>query len=85
MNDAEILLKVKDVLGVTGEYQDNTLSGYIQEVRGFLCEAGVSVERQTPGIIARGVSDLWNGSDTFSSYFMQRAAQLSYEGEKNDE
>ncbi|MCI9366311.1 MAG: hypothetical protein HFJ54_07320, partial [Clostridia bacterium] len=32
------------------------------------------------GIIARGVSDLWNygsGGTSFSPYFMQRAIQLS--------
>jgi hypothetical protein len=35
----------------------------------------------THGIVARGVSDLWNygaADGKLSSYFMQRAAQISY-------
>ena len=72
---------VKNALGITGDYQDATLQIYFNEVVAFLIDAGASQSNITVGIVARGVSDLWNygGNDgTLSSYFMQRATQLSY-------
>lgn len=83
MTDAEILTKVKAALGIGGTYQDNTLAEYIAEVKDFLKGAGVAEANITAGIIARGVSDLWDygsGGGTLSPYFMQRATQLSYKG-----
>lgn len=74
------LQDVKNALGITGEYQDNTLQVYFDEVVDFLVEAGVAQSNITSGIVARGVADLWNygsGNGKLSSYFMQRAAQLS--------
>ena len=81
MTDAEMLTKVKNALGIQGNYQDDTLSEYITEVTTFLLDAGVSANNITSGIVARGVTDLWNygaGDGKLSTYFMQRAAQLSY-------
>ena len=79
-----MLEKVKRSLGITGSYQDNTIQEYINEVKRYLIDGGVLkevVEHPTSaGIIARGVSDLWNygsGGTSFSPYFMQRAIQLS--------
>lgn len=75
----EYLTAVKQALGITGSYQDNTLLAWINETVAFLKDAGVS--GITPGLVARGVADLWNygaGDGKFSSYFLQRAAQLSY-------
>ena len=46
----------------------------------FLVNAGVSSTKITNGIVARGVSDLWNyggAEGKLSTYFMQRAAQLA--------
>lgn len=74
---------VKNALGVTGSYQDSTLQVYVDEVVAFLEDAGVSKANITSGIVARGVSDLWNygaGEGALSSYFMQRAAQLALKG-----
>lgn len=78
---ADVLTHVKNALGITGEYQDNTLTEYINEVKGYIISAGVSnavTESDTSaGVIARGVADLWiNG--TLSNYFYQRVTQLSY-------
>lgn len=76
-----MLTKVKNALGVTGEYQDATIQEYIDEVIAFLTDAGVTASNITPGIVSRGVSDLWNygaGDGKLSEYFMQRATQLSY-------
>ena len=76
-----MLETVKNLLGISGTYQDATLTAYINEVMSFLTDAGVSSAKITPGIVARGVADLWNygsGDGKLSEYFMQRAAQLSY-------
>ena len=83
ISDAEMLEKVKNALGITGTYQDDTVSEYINEVIEFLLDAGVADANITSGIVARGVSDLWSygsGNGKLSQYFMQRAAQLSYKG-----
>ena len=72
---------VKIALGITGDYQDSTIEIYMEEVIDFLLQAGVKKENISKGIVARGVSDLWNygvGEGKLSNYFMMRAAQLSY-------
>lgn len=78
-----LLDDVKNALGVTGNYQDATLTGYISEVQAFLVDAGVPMACQTSGVIARGVADLWNygaGEGKLSSYFIMRASQLAVKG-----
>ena len=79
-----MLEEVKKSLGITGNYQDNTIQKYINEVKRFLIDGGVQKEvvehSSSIGIIARGVSDLWNygsGGTELSPYFIQRAIQLS--------
>lgn len=77
------LEQVKAALGIVGDYQDATLQIYFDEAVAFLKDAGVSEANITAGVVARGVSDLWNygaGDGKLSPYFMQRAAQLSYKG-----
>ena len=75
-----LLDNVKKSLGITGTYQDDTLTQNINEVKAFLVDAGVPEARQTSGVIARGVADLWNygaGDGKLSQYFMMRATQLA--------
>lgn len=75
------LADVKNAIGITGDYQDATLQIYFDEVVDFLVDAGVAEVNITKGIVARGVSDLWNyggAEGKLSQYFMQRAAQLFY-------
>ncbi len=82
---------VKEMLGITGTYQDGPLKGYITEVKSYMEDAGVEksvIESESAvGVIARGVSDLWNygsGGTKLSEYFKERCIQLAYkEGEKN--
>lgn len=77
----EMLSQVKILLGITGSYMDDTINGYIIEVKDFLIEAGVPKQYIVAGVVARGVSDLWNygaGEGKLSEYFMQRATQLAY-------
>ena len=72
---------VKNALGITGDYQDSTLQIYYDETIAFLTDAGVKQSNITKGLLARGVADLWNygsGDGQFSTYFIQRATQLSY-------
>lgn len=87
MTDAELLTEVKKRIGITGDYQDDTLTGHIQDVKDFMQDAGVSEEvMQTTkiiGAVTRGVSDLWDygsGNGEFSLYFFQRVTQLVYKG-----
>lgn len=75
------LADVKNALGITGDYLDSTLQIYFNEVVEFLLDAGVKESNITAGIIARGVADLWNygaNDGRLSTYFKNRAAQLSY-------
>lgn len=86
-----ILERVKDGLGITGNFQDNTLNEYIAEIKQYLLDGGVAQSvvdsEASVGIITRGVSDLWNygtGGTQLSPYFMQRAAQLAYREDESD-
>lgn len=81
---ADVLQKVKNLLGITGEYQDDTIKAYIEEVKAYMVAAGVPGDvadsDASAGVIARGVSDLWNySSGKLSEYFYQRVKQLCYE------
>lgn len=86
MTDEQLLTAVKTVLLINGAYHDGMLKIYIDEIRDFLKSAGVSAavlqSDKIVGIVARGVSDLWNygaGDGKLSPYFYQRAAQLTAE------
>ena len=77
--------KVKNALGITCTYQDATLTIYIDEVKAYMKDAGVSTDvlnsELSAGVIARGVTDLWNyngGAGKLSDYFYQRVSQLAY-------
>lgn len=82
----DILTEVKQSLGITGTYQDDLITNYINEVKEYMVSAGVSQavanSDKAIGVISRGVSDLWNygsAGGTLSNYFMQRVIQLSYQ------
>ena len=85
MSELNILSEVKTRLNLTGTYHDNLINAYIQDVKDYLLDAGVSQEvvdnEVSVGVIARGVADLWNygsGEGKFSDIFYQRAIQLTY-------
>ena len=85
MTEKELLEKVKRNMGLAGnEYHNDTIQGYIAEVKEFLADAGVKKEvldsTVSVGCVSRGVKDLWNygsGDTELSPYFMQRAIQLT--------
>lgn len=90
LNPEQLLERVKKNIGITGEYQDDTIQGHIDEVKEFLAGAGVRAAvlktDKVVGIVTRGVSDLWNygaGGGVLSPYFYQRAIQLIYEPEED--
>lgn len=81
---AERLAKVKTALGIQHEFQDDTLSFYIDEVLAELIDAGVKQEiaesAAAVGCIAIGVNDLWNyssGGVKHSPAFTSRLVQLA--------
>ena len=79
--DDPMLTSVKKALNIGGPYQDDTIKAYINEVKAFLSAAGVSEANMTPGLVARGVADLWQygaGEGKLSEYFMQRTIQAAY-------
>lgn len=81
MADVTMLAHVKSALGIEGDYQNDTISEYIDEVTAFLIDGGVKPVYITSGIVARGVADLWNygaADGKLSDYFLKRATQLSY-------
>ena len=87
MTDTELLSEVKKRIGVTGDYQNDVISGHIQDVKDYMIDSGVSDSVMDSnaiiGAVTRGVSDLWNygsGNGEFSPYFFQRVTQLVYKG-----
>lgn len=76
---------VMTALGLQGNtFQEPIIQVYIDEVNEYLIDAGVPASiigtKQTAGVVARGVSDIWNygaGGGKLSPYFYQRAIQLS--------
>lgn len=87
INEAELLLKVKNGLGISHNYLDDTLQVYIDEAKAFMIGAGVPAavvsDTAAVGCILRGVADLWNygsGSTGLSDYFKMRVTQLSLGG-----
>lgn len=87
ITNAELLIKIKSGLGITGNYQDDTIQVYIDEVKEFMKDAGVDIQvvndTASVGCIMRGVADLWNyssGGVKFSDYFIKRVIQLACKG-----
>lgn len=83
MDDSKLLTQVKATLLITGTFHDGMIKNYIDEVRNYLKDAGVSLEVLSSyaaiGVISKGVSDLWT-QGKLTEYFYQRAIQLSFEG-----
>lgn len=91
MTDLEQLEEVKKAIGITDSFQDATIMIHMQEAKEYLKGAGVSEaklkSRKVIGLLSRGVMDLWNygAGSKLSSYFIERAIQLSYAEETEEE
>lgn len=89
----ETLFKqAKEAMGIFTIYQDKQLKPYFNDVIEYLIAAGVDekklIRESTVGLIARGMSDLWNygaGEARLSEYFYQRASQLVNHDEPTEE
>ena len=84
MTDAELLAKVKTGLGITTNYQDETLQIYIDGAKAFMKSAGVKQSvidsPASVGCILQIVSDTWNygsGAVKISPLAEMRIVQLS--------
>lgn len=84
MTSTELLTKIKQGMGITGDYQNDTLQVYIDEVKLYMRAAGVPQDvidsPAAVGAILRGVTDLWNyasGGAGLSAYFKERVVQLA--------
>lgn len=91
LSNEELLKRVKDSIGMTGNYHDAPIKEHINEVKTFLASAGVRAtvlnSDKAVGTITRGVMDLWNygaGEGTLSPYFYQRVIQLRFEPEEQE-
>lgn len=79
MTEDEQLKEVKDSLGITGNYQDARLLGYLREIKQYLTDAGIQnlSSSAVMGVLSRGVNDLLYSGE-LSAYFKERVIQLSY-------
>lgn len=51
MTEDEQLKEVKNSLGVTGNYQDARLLGYLREIKQYLTDAGVPKENLSSSVV----------------------------------
>lgn len=82
-----MLEQVKKLLGITGKFQDETISGWIDEIKQLMIDGGISPsivdDVKSAGVIAKGIDDLYFQKTDLSNYFWQRATQLAYkDGDK---
>lgn len=85
ITDETLLNEIKTRLLITGNYHDNVLLAFANDVKAYLHAAGIPAEivdsGASVGVIAKGVSDLWNRGledGILSGFFMQRVAQMSF-------
>lgn len=74
------LSDVKKAMGVTGDYLDDQLQPFMDDVLSFIVNAGVPENSITAALVARGVLDTWNygsGGTQLSDYFKMRVTQLA--------
>lgn len=76
-----MLEEVKKSLGITGNYQDTTIQGWIDEIKRLMIDGGIAPSivnnKSSAGVIAKGIDDLYFQKTDLSQYFWQRAIQLS--------
>lgn len=85
MTASELLPKIKKAKTITGNFHDDALLIVIEEVLSYLIDAGVKEKNITVGVVARGVSDLWDvPNGELSNYFIQRAKQLALKEDESD-
>lgn len=86
MTDAELLTKIKNGLGVTGDFQNDTIQVFIDDTKEFMRSAGIkeSVVNSpaSVGCILQGVTDKWvEKRADYSEGFKKRLIQLTFKPE----
>lgn len=86
MTDAELLTKIKNGLGITGGFQDDTIQVFIDDTKEFMRSAGIKESVLTSsasvGCILQGVTDKWvEKRNDYSPGFYKRVIQLSLKPE----
>ena len=82
-----MLDQVKKLLGITGKFQDETIQGWIDEIKQLMIDGGIPSsivdDVKSAGVIARGIDDVYFQKTDLSNYFFQSATQLAYkDGDK---
>ena len=81
----QLLERVKKARNITGDYHNDRIGIYIEEVKQYLLGAGVPAAvletDAVVGIVAIGVDDLME-EKKLSEYFIQRAIQLVRDSKK---
>lgn len=84
-----MLEKVKKSLGITGNYQDDIIQGWIDEIKQLMIDGGIAPsivnDENSAGVIARGIDDVYFQKSNLSTYFWQRATQLALKEEEKNE
>lgn len=79
----DLLTEIKNRLSVTGDFHNEVISGFAEDVKSYMLSAGVKQsvidDKKSIGCIARGVADLWSNDGSFSEMFKQRVIQLTFE------
>lgn len=75
------LSDVLNAMGITGEYQNDQIRPFYEDIVSYITDAGVKPNNVTAALVARGILDTWNygaGDGKLSEYFIQRVTQLAY-------
>lgn len=84
----QLLERVKNARGITGDYMDARLESYIDDAQHYLRAGGVRDsllnDTRAAGAIVRYVCDMMDGDGTVSAFVDNRIAQLALEPEEGD-
>lgn len=86
LSKEQLLDRVKNARGITGDYMDARLEGYIEDAQHYMQAGGVRAsllnDTRAAGAIVRYVSDMLDGDGTVSNFVDKRIAQLELEPEE---
>ena len=73
MEVIDMLEQVKKLLGITGKFQDETINGWIDEIKQLMIDGGISPsivnDVKSAGVIAKGIDDVYFQKTNLSNYF----------------
>lgn len=88
LSKEQLLERVKTANGITGNYQDGRVEGYIDDAQHYMRAGGVRAsllfDTRAAGAIVRYVTDALDGKDPESDFVDRRIAQLELEPEDED-